>query len=59
MKAKWEEIESNLAPMYRLQVPGGWLVAIYADKLPGEGEALEGLSIGLVFYPDPAHQWKQ
>jgi len=44
---KWEKVPSdNRFSVYRVKVPGGWLVLTYwADKS------------GMTFYPDPNHQW--
>lgn len=56
-KAKWERIESEASEdkkagqpgeIFRLQVPGGWLVA-----------ASWGLGLGpLTYVPDAEHKWE-
>jgi len=44
---QWEKVPSdNSFSVYRVKVPGGWLVFTYwADKS------------GMTFYPDPKHEW--
>lgn len=61
MKAEWEEIESNVGQMLRLEVPGGWLVCLshtFTEEEPHSGNPQSGHS-GLIFYPDPRHEWKE
>jgi hypothetical protein len=43
---EWEKIKSNLGTMYRVSVPGGWLVSVWKPE-----------GVGLTFYPDPGHMW--
>ncbi len=39
---KWEKVNSDSYNIKRAKVPGGWLVKA---------------GYGLMFYPDPEHQW--
>jgi hypothetical protein len=45
-KVVWEEVPTKMLYVYRLPVPGGWLV--FAALSSGGG---------LTFYPDPEHEW--
>ena len=48
---EWEELRGDDGPewMYRSKVPGGWLLWYTGAK--------KGHDCGLVFMPDPDHQW--
>lgn len=52
MQFAWEEVEMtgkvlHNSNMYRVMVPGGWLVFVQ-----------NGVASGLSFYPDPEHTWE-
>jgi hypothetical protein len=44
--ATWEIVAKSKPRIYRLNVPGGWLVTVSG-----------GLSFPVTFYPDPEHEW--
>lgn len=47
-KVKWEELgEMPTSTLYRIKVPGGWLVRIQGHSG----------SEAITFYPDPQHLW--
>lgn len=50
-RIEWEICLENDEDLYRLKVPGGWLVKtvdIYVDAPVAS----------ICFYPDPKHEWK-
>jgi hypothetical protein len=54
MKSKgWESVEGS-DTIFRLSVPGGWLVK-YCVLGGFDGEQI---SCSITFYPDPKHSWK-
>lgn len=59
-KKKWDLVtEGPDADVYRLKVPGGWLVrtSSYANAAGDLGGASVSISCAICFYPDPAHAW--
>ncbi len=52
----WERFHiQNHENLYRLKVPGGWLVR-YADTCRSSGNTIGEVS-SICFYPDPKHEW--
>jgi hypothetical protein len=44
---------------YRAKVPGGWLIAVWADArgTRGKKKSTEDWGGGVAFVPDPLHAW--
>ena len=60
MKIQWERLDSDFGKVYRLNVPGGWLVFVfevfpYGGSYSGFPESPQAV---LTFYPDPKHEWE-
>ena len=43
-RLQWEPLDSSHVPLLRAKVSGGWLIAASSGA-------------GLMFYPDPGHEW--
>lgn len=43
--------------VFRLKVPGGWLVRIISDSNTGRTSGGMGSGAGITFVPDPHHEW--
>ena len=43
---KWEQVQGARPKLFRLKVPGGWLLTITG-----------GSSYPVTFYPDSGHKW--
>ena len=62
----WERIDSGNNGneeygqwiLFRLKVPGGWLVRIMSDSNTGAPIGGMGSGAGLTYIPDPGHTWK-
>lgn len=47
MALQWEPVQNNLTDLWRVSVPGGWLVAIVGGRS----------NPSVAFVPDPDHTW--
>ncbi len=56
MSLKWEYVGSSQGSVYRVMVPGGWLVLASESDYDIE-DSLKIVGVGLCFYPDPEHVW--